>query len=131
MSFYSRTFRKELPDELVIKFFRLVGVKDINDTKFWQKSVLSPATCELFNKMLVELEPFYYPHKLFLIRREMNQNRYVQILRQLAKVKGKVLESKEYVVSLNQKKKKCLMFRFRPETKPDIVSEETFIVRFE
>ena len=131
MTFCSRTFRKEIPDELAIRLFGLVGVSSLADTKYWAKSVLSPATCSLFQKMLPELEHYYYPHKLFLIRREMNQNRYVQILRQVAKAKGKVLQSKEYVVAANGKKKKCLMYRFQPEILKQEVPAEGFIISFD
>jgi len=126
-----RTFRADIPDELVVEFFTLVGVKSLSDIHWFPKSVLIPSVCEAFDELLPKLEPYYYPHKQFIITRKMNQNRYIQILRQLAKAKGLTLESKEYKCSDGQQRKKMLMYRLKNNNIVFPSSEPIFTVTFE
>jgi hypothetical protein len=126
-----RTFRADIPDELVLEFFNLVGVKSLSDIHWFPKSVLIPSVCATFDDLLVKLEPYYYPHKQFIVTRKMNQNRYIQILRQLAKAKGLTLESKEYKCSEGLLRKKMLMYRLKNNNIVFTSSEPIFTVTFE
>jgi hypothetical protein len=109
----NRLFREDVPDELVMKFFSCIGLQSLDDFRWFYKTSLTPAVCEKFDEMLVELEPFYYPHKKFLVQRKMNENRYMQVLRQLARAKGYVLESKETRSKLCGKYNKTIMYRLK------------------
>ncbi len=107
----NRIFKTDIPSELVERFFKLVGIASLNDFHWWPKTFLTPEICREFDLMLPELEPYYYDHKKFIITREMNPNRYVQILRQLAKAKGYVLQSQECRVKYLTKYKKTIHYR--------------------
>jgi len=115
MSKLSRLFRSDIPNDLVLKFFQTIGVKTFQDFTWWSKDKLTQSVCQKLDSLLPELEPFYYPHKRFLIKREMNPVRYIQVLRQLARAKGMVLESKEHK-DKNQNRKKITLYRLRTET---------------
>jgi hypothetical protein len=64
----------------------------------------------------------------------MNPVRYIQVLRQLARAKGMVLESKEHK-DKNQNRKKITLYRLKTETSSilNILPEDKtkFIVVFE
>lgn len=115
MSKSSRLFRNDIPNELVLKFFQTIGVKTFQDFTWWSKERLTQSVCQKLDALLPELEPYYYPHKRFLIQRQMNAVRYIQVLRQLAKAKGMILESKEHK-DKNQNRKKITLYRLRSET---------------
>lgn len=126
----SRTFRKDIPDELVKEFLKLVGVISYQDYHWFPKSMLTPKVCKEFDALLTELSSYYYPHKLFTIERELNQNRYVQILRQILKSKDICLESKEYVCR-DSNKNKSLMYRIKPTCELTIKDPTVFTVTFD
>jgi hypothetical protein len=92
----NRIFKKIPSDDLILKFFSIVGIRSFTNSAWFAKGIFTSQITTLFDNMLPELEPFYMDHKSFIIKREMNANRYVQILRHLAKVKGIYLESKSY-----------------------------------
>lgn len=129
----SRLFREDVPDELVMKFFSCLGLTSLTDCRWFYKTSITPFICEKFDEMLVLLEPYYYPHKKFLVQREMTDNRYMQVLRQLARAKGYVLESKEVRTKLCGKYNKTVMYRLH-STKVSIpiqTSEDPFTVEFD
>jgi len=110
MSLAPRLFVDEIPDELVLKFFNTIGIKSFSDCHYWSKTVLTEEICQTLDSLLPELEPYYYPHKSFIINRNMNPLRYIQIIRQLARSKGLKLESKDYK-DKNQNRKKIILYR--------------------
>ena len=127
----SRTFRKEIPDELVLDLLKLVGVISYDDFHWFPKSMLTQNVCKEFDVLLETLSTYYYPHKLFIIERELNQNRYIQILRQVLKSKNIILESKEYV-SKDFNKNKSLMYRIKPRGGDFFVNDSAvFTVTFD
>lgn len=95
MSIY-RIFKKIPPDDLILKFFSIVGVKSFDNSMWFSKGIFNTVKKKEFDDLLAELEPYYMDHKAFVIQREMNANRYIQILRHLAKAKGIYLEGKAY-----------------------------------
>jgi hypothetical protein len=105
-----RLFVDEIPDDLVLKFFNTIGIKNFSDCHYWSKSVLTPEICQILNSLIPELEPYYYPHKSFIVQRNMTAQRYIQIIRQLARAKGLKLESKDYK-DKNQNRKKIILYR--------------------
>lgn len=132
MSKSSRLFRNDVPNELVLQFFQTIGVKSFEDFTWWSKDRLTESVCLKLDSLLPLLEPYYFPHKRFLITRDMTPVRYIQVLRQLAKAKGMVLESKEYK-DRNHNRKKITLYRLRSEMNayPIKSTENTFVVKFE
>ena len=124
----SRVFRKEVPLDLVEEIFQIVGLKSISDGSWFSRSAFTPEVLEKLKTFLPKLEEYYYPHKLFLIEREMNIVRYVQVMRQLAKSKGMVLESKEHKDKY-QNRKKITLYRLVNHSLPSKVA--SFTVTFE
>jgi hypothetical protein len=95
MSIY-RIFKEIPTDELILKFFSLVGIDSFENCSWFPKTMINESIIKNFLDILPLLEPYYQEHKLFLIHRELNQNRFIQVLRHLAKAKGIYLESKMY-----------------------------------
>jgi hypothetical protein len=95
MSIY-RIFKELPPDDLILKFFSIVGIDSFTNASWFPKSIFNDTTSKQFNDLMNDLEPYYQDHKLFIVHRDMNANRYIQILRHLAKSKGIYLESKAY-----------------------------------
>jgi hypothetical protein len=91
-----RIFKEIPPDEISLKFFSLVGIDTFDNCSWFPKTSINDEITKQFLELLPTLEPYYQDHKLFLIHRELNQNRFIQILRHLAKAKGIYLESKMY-----------------------------------
>lgn len=108
----TRIFRKEVPEELVLRFFNSIGLKSLGDCSWFSKYTFVPSVCDKLDRLMNELEPYYYPHKAFLCKREMTVPRYVQVLRQLAKTKGLKLESKEQK-DKNNLGKKITLYRLK------------------
>lgn len=127
----SRLFRNDVPNELVLQFYQTIGVKSFEDFTWWSKERLTDSVCAKLDSLLPLLEPYYYPHKRFLITREMTPVRYIQVLRQLAKAKGLVLESKEYK-DRNHNRKKITLYRLRSELSsfPVNTNANSFVLEF-
>ena len=128
----TKVFRKDVPEELILEFLKIVGVSSLNDYHWFPKCILIPFTnyIDRINELLVLLEPYYYPHKIYYVKREMNPSTYIQILRQLIKHKNLKLEAKEYFIK--QQNKKSCMYRINDETKmKKEISLSPFIVRFD
>ena len=131
MSYKQRLFKAEVPIDLVEKFFRLVGVTSLDDFHWWPKTFLTKQVCEEMDKLLVELEPYYQPHKKFLVIREMTPNRYVQVMRQLAKEKGYILESIECRAKNCDQIKKTTNYRLKRTVFAEMeVNPDLFTVHF-
>lgn len=124
----SRVFKKEVPLELVEEIYKTVGLKDLNDGCWFSKASFTPQVLDTLHTYIPRLEDYYYPHKLFLIRREMNVLRYIQVLRHLAKSQGMLLESKEHKDKYQNRKKITL---YRLNTLRLFTNKANFTVTFE
>ena len=128
MSPPSRVFRSEIPDEIVLELFRAIGVKDYSDDHWWSKYNFTPQICTAVESLIPQLEEYYYPHKHFLIKREMTIPRFIQMIRQVCKAKQFKLESKEYK-DKNQNRKKVILYRIITGKKKE--SPPNFSISFE
>jgi len=99
MSKIERIFKKEIPDDLMNKFLNVIGLSDIYDNKWIPTCVFTKDVCSKLDEIIIEIAPYYQDHKSYLVTREMNTRRYIQVLRHLAKSKEIVLESKSYGAS--------------------------------
>ena len=126
----NRIFRREVPDELILRFLKNLGVLGYSDYHWFPKSLLTATTCQELDSLILELAPYYYKHKLFVLEREMTQNRYIQVIRQLLKTKNQVLESKEYATR-DFYKSKQMMYRIKPKPDTKIDNPDIFLVRFD
>ena len=124
----SRVFRSDIPDVIVQELFLAIGVKDYTDEHWWSKYNLTRSVCEKINEIIPKLVPYYFPHKHFLINRDMTVIRYIQMIRQVCKAKQFKLESKEYK-DKHQNRKKVILYRIITGKK--VIDPPTFTVTFE
>jgi hypothetical protein len=121
-----RLFREDVPEDLIIEFFAIIGVKEKSDCKWWSKEVFTPDVKATLCEMLPILEPYYYPHKSFIVRREMSELRFIQIYRQLAMCMGYRLDKRE-AKGREVYKRKTTLYRLardhQQESTPSIVVE--------
>jgi hypothetical protein len=122
-----RVFREAVPDELVLKFFEAIGVKGKDDCKWFSKHVFTEPVCEKIQELLPLLEPYYYPHKQFIITRGMTELRYLQIYKQLAACMSYKLEKRE-AKGREVYKRKTILYRLASDkVKEELIS---FTVEF-
>ena len=86
-------FYQEPPDELVLRFLKVLGISGYADTHWWPRSLLRSAAKTL-DLLLVEIEPFYIKSKKFHVLKVMNTSDYVVVLRHLLHSKKIKLHSK-------------------------------------
>jgi hypothetical protein len=96
MSYLERIFKKEIPDEIINKFVNILGLCNIYDNKWIPTSSFTPEICKKLDDLIVDIVPYYQEHKTYIVTRDMNTRRYIQILRHLVKSKKLQLESKSY-----------------------------------
>jgi hypothetical protein len=87
-----KVFCRLPPAELLLRIFRAVGVTSFIDEKIL---LLNHDTFNVLDEIFTEVEPYYKPHKRFMIRRCMDRRHYMQVIRNLCKVHGLFLYSKE------------------------------------
>lgn len=87
-----RIFREEVPDDLFLQLLKVVGIQHIQDYRFISKLTFTPSVCEKMDELLILLQPYYLPHKQYLLQREMNASRYIHIIRQVLRQKDIKLE---------------------------------------
>ena len=122
-----RLFREKVPEDLVLAFFNTIGVKGSGDCNWWSKDVLTEEVKEKLLDLLPQLEPYYYPHKAFLIKREMSDIRFIQLFRQLALCINHRLEKRESK-GREVYKRKTTLYRLVSENPQPKVS--SFLVEF-
>jgi hypothetical protein len=115
-----RIFREEVPEDLLLQLLQCVGVKGLSDYRFISKLTFTPYVCEKMDEVLILLQPYYLPHKHYLLQRVMTPARYIHIIRQ-------VLRQKEIVLEVYPKGK-ITLYRITPKT---FVGATTFEVSFE
>ena len=91
-----RVFRRIPPDELILRVLKALGIVSFQDTHWWPyNTLLVPSVCQTLDSLLVELEQYYMPHKIEIVKRKMNPRRYLTIIRHLVRAKGLDLEGHE------------------------------------
>ena len=90
-----RLFKAPLPDELVLEFFRPLGLTTLADTVWIQKSIFTPHLMQQLEELLPLIEPYYQGYQKHYITRTLTPTRYIQILRHICKSRGMKLNSKE------------------------------------
>ena len=126
MSNLPKIFRENVPDSLILMFYECVGIKSFGDSHWFSKTNLM---VNEFDALLPQLEAYYWPHKAYYATRSLSPNKYITILRQLAKVRGMKLQSKEWKDKYNNRKKTTL-YRLQSETMMD-VSPANFTLSFD
>jgi hypothetical protein len=87
-----KVFCRLPPAELLLRVLGCVGVTSLTDEK---ELILNHDTFNALDEIFTEVEPYYKPHKRFMIRRWMDRRHYMQVIRNLCKVHGLFLYSKE------------------------------------
>jgi hypothetical protein len=121
-------FKKEVPLELLEEMCQIIGLKNIDDGCWFSRQSFTDLVIEQLQDFLLKLEPYYYPHKIFLIKREMTIVRYIQVLRHLAKSHGMILESKEHKDKYMNRKKRTY---YRLNTRRLPTKTGIFVVSFD
>ena len=120
-----RIFRREPPDELVLRYLAVLGIKGYDDAHWWPRSLVQSKADEL-DELLLELEPYYMKHKRFHVTRRMTISSYLTVLRHLVHSKHLELEIK-YTSSV---KFQSDTFHRLVNPNPRFLTEEDFTVSF-
>jgi len=105
-----QVFYQSPPDELILRFLKVLGISGFADTHWWPRSLIRSAAPSL-DLLLVEIEPYYTKHKKFHVLEEMNTSSYVVVLRHLIHCKGIELQSR---YKPNKKYGTTMMYRIVP-----------------
>ena len=81
----SRNFKKEIPDELVAKFFNVVGLRDLSDMREYTKEHISPKAMQDFFTLIPDVAPYLCAR---IIQREHTPKTMCSLLKILAEHKG-------------------------------------------
>ena len=87
-------FRKPIPNELVLKAVRSLGLQNMTDTNWIEESYLIP---ELMMEVIEEVRPFYFPcwAETYLDKDEFSYSDYLCIVRQLLRTKDTTFVRRE------------------------------------
>ena len=125
----SKLFKEGIPLELIQKFLQLICINGLDDCRWFSKHAFTPHVCEQVDELLVELEPYYYNHKQFLVHREMTPVRYIQVYKHIVRSVGYKFEKRE-AKGVEVNKVKTLLYRLASE-QPGPINENIFSVSFE
>ena len=123
-------FRQIPPDELILRVLKTLGIVSFQDAHWWPYNTLMvPSVCKTLDSLLVELEPYYMPHKTEIVKRKMNPRRYLTVIRHLVRAKGLDIEGHE-VHSSNLPFTARMMYRMKNPSpivgKPDAIFTVSF-----
>ena len=90
-----RVFTKKPTEDLVLRFFRCLGLLDFHDERVFTRLTMTHEVMTKFDELLIELEPYYKKHKKFMILRPMEIKNYIQVIRNLASEYQLILYSRE------------------------------------
>jgi hypothetical protein len=124
----SRLFRAAIPLELVLKFLEVIGILGLNDCRWFSKHVFTPAVCEKVDDLIIQLEPYYWNHKQFLVHRDLTPLRYIQVYKHILKSVGYRFDKRD-AKGVEVSKKKTLLYRLASES-PQPQKEANFTVEF-
>jgi hypothetical protein len=92
----SYLFRKQVPEELIERFFRVVEVEHKNDFHWWPETIVDvPTIKDKLNDLISELLPYYMTCHSYYATRITTRKHYIQILRHLAVQWGRRLDRYE------------------------------------
>ena len=120
-----RIFKKTPPDDLLLRFLQILGVKGFDDAHWWPRTLVQSVADDL-DLLLPEIEPYYMKHKRFHITRKMNTTSYIAVLRHLLHARNLELENK-YTSSV---KFQSDTFHRVVNPNPRFHTEEDFTVTF-
>lgn len=99
----NQLFIRYIDKETLVKVLHCFGLKDLEDKKMFSKNDLVQAhTVVQLNEMKPLLESFYLPCKAKIYIDNLNEKKAITVLKQLLRLHGHVLVSKER--NINNKK---------------------------
>ena len=120
-----RIFKKQPPDELILRFLQVLGIKGFDDAHWWPRTLIQSVAEEL-DALLPELEPYYMKHKRHHVTRKQNTTSYLAILRHLISVRNLEVENKYTSKAGSQ----FTTFHRIQNPNPRFQSEEDFVISF-
>lgn len=94
----NQLFIKKIELDLLLEVLNCFGLTDLYDKRFFCKyDILQQNTVERLNQLRGKLEPFYLPckAKIYMDENGMNEKRAITILKQILRLHGYYLSSKE------------------------------------
>jgi hypothetical protein len=98
----NQLFTKKVDTDILIRLLNCFGLTDLNDKRFFCKyDIVQQNTVQKLNSMRLDLEHYYLPckAKIYLDCDEMNEKRAITVLKQVLRLHGYHLHSKEKNVS--------------------------------
>lgn len=128
---YIRThvFRNEVPEELKDRFWKSLGLKGQYDCHWWPETLLDiPSIKNSVLECITELEPYYQRCYSYYATREMSKNSILQVLRHVAKLSSREIETSDNSRT-SHGQKRIRMFRLSLKD-PESSEESIFSVDF-
>jgi hypothetical protein len=94
----NQLFTKKVDTEVLIKLLNCFGLNDLNDKRFFCKfDIVQLNSVQKLKEMTDELEEYYLPckAKIYLDETNMNEKRAITVLKQVLRLHGYHLISKE------------------------------------
>jgi len=108
----NQLFKSVVTDELMLNVLACFGLRDLNDDHWFCKEDLeSLQTVEKMRMYIDPLSQYYLPCKGRLYLADLNDSKCITVLRQLLRVHGRVLLSKQKYVQ----QKKTTIYSIRRE----------------
>ena len=98
----NQLFTKKVDTDVLIRVLNCFGLTDLNDKRYFCKyDIIQANTVHKLNIMKGELEQYYLPckAKIYLDDGDMNEKRAITILKQILRLHGYYLHSKEKNIS--------------------------------
>lgn len=92
----NQLFRKRIETELVIDILQCFGLANLNDRKMFSKmDLVKEQTVDRLTMLLPEIEEYYLPCKARVYIENLNEKRAITMLKQILRLHGYYLQSKE------------------------------------
>lgn len=96
-------FTKKVDIELLLRILKCFGLKDLNDKRLFSKyDIIQNSTVQKLIELKAELEMYYLPCKSKIYLENMTEKRSITVLKQVLRLHGYFLLSKEK--NVNNKK---------------------------
>ena len=95
----NQLFKKYPQKDLVIQLLNVIGFRNFDDKKYITKSIIELDTLNKFEEYKSILKEYYIPCKYKLYFNNININRLITIIRQLLKIYGYTIKSKEKYIN--------------------------------
>lgn len=114
----NQLFRKRVDTELLMEILRSFGLSTLNDRRcFSKQDLLQERTVEKLNKLLPVLEEHYLPCKARVYIDSLNEKRAITMLKQILRLHGHFLMSRER----NVNNKKIIYYQLMNEMERDVI----------